>query len=147
MTPPAPDSGGHELGVYHELCGYTLGLMDVAFTHQHVVDAWAVQRATAASKPIGVAFGLAGLYLHLERGYTGREVQLAHMRMGRARRAWPAFNLPANRGAITALDVMAVPPGPGRSAAIDRWCGSVWEAVKVDCRPAVVALLAEYNIT
>jgi hypothetical protein len=105
-----------------------------------------VQRATPQSKPIAVAFGLAGLYLHLERGFTGRQVQLAHMKMGRTRRAWPSFTLPADRGALTARDVMRRPPGAERNEAIDRWCDSVWNAVKGDCRAAVVALLAEHQV-
>jgi hypothetical protein len=55
-----------DLDAYHELCGYTLTHGDAAFIHQHVVDAFAAQHADAHSKPIGITFALAGLYLHLE---------------------------------------------------------------------------------
>jgi hypothetical protein len=115
---------------YHRLCAYTLSLGDPEFVHQHVVDAHAAQTASAESKPIGVAFALVGLYLHLERGLTGREVQQAHMKLARSGPPWPAFPLPLEdeRGAMTAGDVLAVPEGQLRAAAIDEWCRSVWGA-------------------
>lgn len=119
-----------ELEDYHALCAYTLTLGDPEFIHQHVVDAWAVQHATAESKPIAVFFGLMGLHLHLEQGFTGREVQLAHMRLARTRRAWPTFALPVDRGTVSAVDAMEVAEGGDRALAIDRWCQSVWEAFK-----------------
>lgn len=109
-----------------------------------MVDAWAVQRATPESKPIAVAFGLAGLCLHLERGFTGREVQLAHMAMARGeRKAWPRFALPVHRGTMTALEVMAMPAGPERDRAIDAWCASVWAAFH-ESHESVRAMLAEH---
>src|SRR6186997_35548 len=89
---------------YDELASYTLAHGDSAFIHQHVVDAFAAQHATEDSKPIGVAFALIGLYLHVERGRSGREVQQAHMRLGRQRREWPVFDLPATRGEVTIAD-------------------------------------------
>lgn len=113
---------------YHELCAYTLTHGDPTFIHQHVVDAWAAQRAHAGTKPIGIFFALTGLYLHVERGLTGREVQRAHMALSRRPEPWPVTRLPAARGAITATDVLAVPAGPPRDAEISRWAASVWEA-------------------
>lgn len=120
--------GDDEEEAYHHLCAYTLTAGDATFIHQHVVDAWAAQHATASSKAIGVAFALFGLQLHLERGFTGREVQLAHMQLAKDRRPWPSFALPATRGAVTARDVLAAPAGPERVRAIDAWCASVWAA-------------------
>lgn len=103
-----------------------------------------MQQATSESKAIAVAFGLAGLCLHLERGYTGREVQLAHMVMARGpRKSWPRFTLPAQRGAMSALDVMAMPAGPERDRAIDAWCASVWAAFHESHEP-LRAMLAEH---
>ena len=133
-----------EREAYDELCAYTLTHGNVAFIHQHVVDAWAAQHATAESKPIGVTFALAGLYLHVERQLTGRQVQLAHMKMARQKRGWPAFVLPNERGAITAVDVMRAPEGEQRDKAIGAWAESVWSAFSMN-RPTVVALLAEYG--
>jgi hypothetical protein len=133
-----------EREAYDELCAYTLTHGDLTFIHQHVVDTWAAQHATPDSKPIGVTFALAGLYLHLERGLTGRQVQIAHMRMARQKRSWPAFVLPHERGPLTAIDVMRAPEGEERAKAIDAWAESVWNAFAMN-RPTVIALLAEYG--
>jgi hypothetical protein len=130
---------------FDELAAYTLSHGGPAFIHQHVVDAAGAQLADERTKPIRLAFSLVGLYLHVERGYTGREVQRAHMRMAQRKREWPAFPLPATRGALTPTDVLARPAGPERDAAIDAWCRSVWAAY-AESRPAVMALLAEYGI-
>ena len=73
----------------------------------------------AHTKPIGLAFALIGLYLHVERGMSGRDVQRVHMQLGRRKQPWPAFALPHHRGAMTAADVMAAAPGPERDRAID----------------------------
>lgn len=134
-----------EAEAYHSLAAYTLTRGDAAFIHQHVVDAYAVQHATAQSKNIGVAFALAGLYLHVERHYTGREVQRAHMALARHRRQWPVFALPADRGAMTAIDVMTAPEGDERDAAIHAWCASIWNACRA-CRDQVIGLLREHKV-
>lgn len=130
-----------EEDAYHELSAYTLTRNDPAFVHQHVVDAWAAQHAHAGSKPIGVFFALVGLYLHVVRGRTGREVQRAHMTLAKAPEVWPVGALPLTRGVLTALDVVAVPEGTARDAEISRWAGSVWEAY-ADRRDAIEAFLA-----
>jgi hypothetical protein len=128
-----------------ELCCYTLSHGDAAFIHQHVVDAVAAQNADAQTKPIAVTFALVGLYLHVEKRVSGRQVQLIHMRLGKKKRPWPVFPLPWERGAITASDVLAVPAGPERDKAIDGWCESVWGAFR-DSRQLVVDLLGEHSI-
>ena len=134
-----------ELDAYHELSAYTLGHGSPSFIHQHVVDAWVAQHAVEGGKPIGLTFALAGLYLHLERGFSGRQVQRAHMEMGRRKREWPRFAMPAERGSITAIEVMAAPEGPERDSAIDDWCRSVWHAFAAS-RPAIEALVRAYGI-
>ena len=134
-----------EEDVYNELCAYTLMRGDATFIHQHVVDAFAAQRATGQTKPIGVAFSLAGLYLHVEKGFSGRQVQQAHMRMARQKRTWPTFVLPRERGAVTVFDVMAVPAGAERDEFISTWCASVWGAFAAN-RRAVVEFLQPYGL-
>lgn len=119
-----------ELDPIHELYGYTLSHPGPAFLHQHVVDAHAAQMASEESKPIAAIFALIGLYLHVEKSFTGRQVQVAHMQMARQRRVWPHLQIPEHRGAMCAADVLAVPPGPDRDAAIHRWCEIVWASWK-----------------
>jgi Family of unknown function (DUF5946) len=113
---------------YHELLYYTWAHPDPSFIHQLAVDAYAAQNASPTTKPIGVAFALIGLYLHIEKRYSGKEVQRAHILLGRRRKKWPHFALPEERGEITISEVLAAPPGPDRDQAIEKWCRSVWTA-------------------
>ena len=130
---------------YDELAAYTLSHGDPSFIHQHVVDAWYAQHATADDKPVRLAFALIGLFLYLERGYTGRQVQQVHRVLGNRTPSWPAFPLPATRGAITVADVLTAPAGPARDRAIDEWCRSVWAAFATTW-PAVERLLREHGV-
>ena len=125
---------------YNELCAYTLSLADPSFIHQHVVDAFAAQNANEQTKPIALTFALAGLYLHAERQFSGRQVQRVHMELARRKRAWPPMKLPRDRGSITAVDVIAAPGGPARDQRIHEWAVSVWEAF-AENRPIIVSLL------
>ena len=131
---------------YDELCAYTLTHGDPAFIHQHVVDAFAAQNATDTSKAIGVAFALVGLYLLVEKGFSGRQVQRVHMQLARRKREWPRFTLPADRGGMTALDVMKLAEGPERDRAIHDWCATVWAAFAGE-REKIVSLLDEHGIS
>jgi hypothetical protein len=72
--------------VFLDLQCYTVSKQDPGFIHQHVVDAYAAQHAGGLTRPIAVAFGLIGLYLALEKGYTGREVQKAHMKIAKIKK-------------------------------------------------------------
>jgi hypothetical protein len=116
--------------VYNELSYYTLAHPDPAFLHQNIVDAYAAQHADQSTKPIVIVFGLIGLYLHIERGFTGKQVQRAHMRLVKRRKKWPQFVPPKDRGAIGVFAVLAASPGKERDEMIRNWCVSVWEAWK-----------------
>ncbi len=115
-----------------ELMAYTVehARSDPSFIHQLGVDAWAAQHATAESKSISVAFALIGLCLHLEKGFTGKQVQDAHVTLARNQKMWPRFELPSERGDITVFHVLAESPGPERDAMIEAWCASVWESYR-----------------
>jgi Family of unknown function (DUF5946) len=142
------DPGGSstsEDDAYEELQCYTLAHGDQGFIHQHVVDAWAAQHANEQTKPISLAFALIGLYLHVEKGFSGREVQRAHMRLAQNKRDWPSFALPPERGSITSSVVMAASAGPERDRAIDAWCESIWKAFDKS-REAVMELLRQHKI-
>ena len=122
---PAPPSSRE---AYDQLCCYTLALRDPSFIHQHVVDAFAAQTADPHTKPITLAFALIGLYLHVEKHFSGRQVQLAHIFLARRKRQWPPFPLPPVRGPLTASDVIVTPAGSLRDKAIHDWSVSVWTA-------------------
>jgi len=131
------------LAAYNEVYVYTMGRP--SFILQHVVDAFAVQNASVDSKPIAVVFGLVGLYLHVEKQFSGRQVQEAHMKLGRRKREWPRMALPSDRGSMTVADVLGAVGGPERDAAIDDWCRSVWTAFGGN-RQGIVDLLRENQI-
>jgi hypothetical protein len=116
--------------VYDELSCYTLSLRDPNFIHQYIVDTYAAQHSDEETRPITTAFALAGLYLHHEKGYSGKEVQRAHMKLARNKKRLPLFELPKKRGEITVADVMCHAPGTDRDQAIERWSASVWKAWK-----------------
>lgn len=128
---------------FDEVYVYTMGRP--GFILQHVVDAFAVQTADQNTKPLPVVFGLVGLYLHIEKNFSGRQVQEVHMKMGRRKREWPKISLPLDRGSMTVADVLAEPAGPARDQAIDNWCQSVWTSFAAN-RQIIVALLQEYQI-
>ena len=134
-----------EKEAYDEICAYTLSRRDKAFIHQHVVDAYTAQTASSSDKPIGLTFALIGLYLHVEHNYSGRAVQLAHMKLGRQKRDWPRFLLPMERGEITASIVWTAPEGPERDNLIHDWCVSVWQA-HVNNHAAVKAWAKEWQL-
>jgi hypothetical protein len=128
---------------YDEMYVYTMGRP--GYILQHVVDAFAVQTATAETKPIGIVFGLVGLYLHVERQFSGRQVQKVHMELGRRKREWPKVYLPDYRGKMIAADVLAASAGPERDRAIDDWCKSVWTACSAN-REMIIDLLRRYQV-
>jgi hypothetical protein len=130
---------------YNELSYYSLAHRDPSFLHQHVVDAFAAQQADELTKPIKLTFALVGLYLHVEREFSGKQVQRVHMALAQRKQPWPSFALPYDRGALTAADVLAVPAGTERDHAIHAWCASVWQAFR-ECRETVVALLRDRQI-
>ena len=128
-----------ETEFYHELMAYTLAHRDPAFIHQHVVDAWAAQQADECTKSIALVFALVGLYLHVEKGYTGKQVQRAHMLMAKRGKGWARPSLAQDRGSIGVRDVLAADPGRLRDSTIHDWCVSVWNAWH-DSRNQVVEL-------
>ncbi len=129
---------------YDELYVYTMGRKN--FILQHVVDAHMAQSAPAINPPpIGVIFALVGLYLHVEKGFTGTQVQNAHRIMAKAKRSWPTVVWPTERGEMTPATVLAMPIGDARDAGIHEWCKQVWAAFRAN-RGTVSGLVSEYKI-
>jgi len=125
---PKANASGECRALMNELSHYTLAHGDPRFIHQHLVDAYGAQHLRQSRSTIGAAFALAGLYLAVERGFTGRQVQKMHMKMARISKEWPRFDPPANLGPLTVAEVLAVEPGPRRDEKLTEWCGSVWSA-------------------
>ena len=117
------------LNQFHELSFYTLAHPDpVYFIHQHAVDAFAAQTANENTKSITLTFGLIGLYLFLEKGYTGKQVQQSHIKVSQNKKAWPSLPLPVQRGTVTVAHVLQVEAGEPRDQMIKKWCASMWDA-------------------
>lgn len=117
-----------EQEAYYEPCYYTGAHPNPSFIHQLAVDAFGAQYAHENTKPIGLAFALIGLYLHVEKSFSGREAQIAHVKLAKHRKQWPMFDLPEYRGNITVYDVLNASKGSKRDEMIHKWCVSVWEA-------------------
>ena len=117
---------------FHRLCCYTITHPGPDFIHQYGVDAFAAQTADKTTKPITLTFALIGLYLHLNKNFTGRQVQQAHMKLAKHKKSWPNFKLPEKRGNITVYNVIDAKEGPIRDELIVRWCESVWKAYAED---------------
>lgn len=129
--------------LYNELAYYSLAHPDPAFIHQFVVDAHTAQTADKSTKPIAVVFALIGLYLHLEKGFTGRQVQRAHMQLAKWPNRWPKLPLPVERGEVRIEHVLEADPGLVRDAAIDKWCASVWESWR-ESRSEIIKITQKY---
>jgi hypothetical protein len=118
-----------DLEQYNELSYYTLEHPDKKyFIHQHIVDAYTAQKADENTRPIAITFALVGLYLHVEKNYSGKQVQIAHVRMSKNKKVWPDTKLPEKRGDITISKVLNTTPGTERDLMIKGWCISVWQA-------------------
>lgn len=113
---------------YHELAFYTLSHKSNDFIHQNIVDAFTAQVADEKTKPIAIVYALAGLYLHILKNYTGKQVQMAHVAMSKGTKVFEKINLPENRGNITIKEVLETSPGLERDKMIHQWCISVWDA-------------------
>jgi hypothetical protein len=140
-----PRSPDPEIPLYDQLRFYTLAHGGAEFIHQYVVDAWTAQHADEHTKSIAITFALVGLYLCVEKHYSGRHVQQVHMQMAKRRKDWPTFPLPTDRGSVTVTDVMNAPAGPERDQAILRWCESVWHSWSEN-GPQIAKLLSNLQI-
>ncbi|HEY6446533.1 MAG TPA: DUF5946 family protein [Acidobacteriaceae bacterium] len=130
-----------ERELFDELSFYTLAQPRPPFIHQIAIDTFTLQQANAATKSMALVFALIGLYLHIEKGFTGLAVQQAHTRMARERKEWPLLPLPASRGAIRVADVLGARAGPERDEQIEAWCRAEWAAWRKN-RAAIAEIAA-----
>ncbi|MFG6093644.1 DUF5946 family protein [Leptothoe sp. ISB3NOV94-8A] len=130
---------------YHKLYCYTLAHSDPSFIHQHVVDAFGAQNASENDRSIGLTFALVGLYLYVEKGFTGKQIQQAHAKLARNKIQWPVFQIPKDCGEINATDALMAVAGVERDQMIHNWCASVWKTFAVN-RELVDSLLQSADI-
>ncbi len=114
-----------------ELCAYTLVQPRPPFIHQLAVDAYAVQHLEEGRSPISILFGLMGLFMVVEQGATGLEVQQAHQRKAKdpGRANWPKPTVQRHSFPMNVGHVLSAAPGPIRDHAIHRWVESTWQAL------------------
>jgi hypothetical protein len=127
-VPDRLNASGECLQVFSDLQCYTVAKQDPAFIHQHAVDAYEAQHAGGPTRNITVAFGLIGLYLALEKGYTGRQVQLAHMRIAKTKKDWPRLEPPDHPAFLTVMDVLRAESDAEKDATIRKWMDAVWKS-------------------
>jgi hypothetical protein len=120
--------------MHAELVGFELGnALLVGRYHQLTVDAYGAQHAgPPGGRRSYVAYSLAGLYLALERGWTGIQVRSFHAKMGRPDTTWPELRRPLSTGVLTVADVVAagarLASADGHAETVERWARSVWDA-------------------
>jgi hypothetical protein len=98
--------------------------------HHLTVDAYAAQHpGTPSPQSIqSVAVHLISLSLQLESGRQPPEVRAAMQRATTHRDQFVWLDPPPSLGAITVLDVLAVPDAESHCAIVRRWAESVWQA-------------------
>ena len=117
--------------LYNDLAFYTLPHPDHdLFIHQYIVDAYNAQHAQTNEKAIATAAALIGLYLFCEKGYTGKQVQQAHMQLGEAMKKFVKLAVPEQEASMTVADALAAAPGAERDQAIKDWACAVWQTWK-----------------
>jgi len=96
--------------------------------HQLSVDAYAVQHAGGQHPDKSVCVHLCGLHLALGRGVAPPRVPPLFKRIVAGTKAWPHFEPPADRGALTAGDVAAAGSAPEHAARSRAWAEQVWRS-------------------
>ncbi len=117
-------------GLYDRLAAFTQSRGDKDFIHQIAVDAYTAQHLGPEVKPIGGTFALVGLFLAFERGYTGRQVQLAHMALGKTKRDWPRFEPSKGTAKLTVADALRGLDEKNYRDRINAWGKAVWDLWK-----------------
>jgi hypothetical protein len=96
--------------------------------HQLTVDTYAVQHAGGRHPDKSIAIHLCGLYLALERGVAPTRVPRLLQRLAASVQVWPYFPPPADRGALTVLDVALCESAEAHIDTVREWAGTVWGA-------------------
>jgi hypothetical protein len=92
--------------------------------HQLTVDAYAVQHAGGPHPDKSVDVHLCGLHLVIERGIKPPLVPPILQKLASGTTAWPHFEPPADRGAMTVFDVAVA---GSHIEAVRAWSRRVWQ--------------------
>jgi len=112
--------------MFMKLSGYIAQGYDEEFIQQMSIDTYEAQHAGGTTKNIAGAFGLIGLYLSLEKGFSGKEVQRAHMDLANRSKEWPRFGPSPSKWKMTVKNV--VDAGPKKSKKmIHLWAKATWK--------------------
>jgi hypothetical protein len=118
------------LNLYWEFSNFTLSVRDQNFPHQLAVDTYAAQHYGAKMKPVTITFALIGLHLAFERGYTGREVQDAHVLLGKLHERWPGFTVTRKADEVNGSNVLQNISKDNYGQLLAKWGKSVWDSWK-----------------
>ena len=100
------NASGECIQLYHELSANFIMSPDVTFVPNMRLTHMVLQHSGNRVKNIRTAFSLIGLYLAVEREYTGRQVQHAHMELAKRNIKWSSFILPIRPYALSVADVL-----------------------------------------
>jgi hypothetical protein len=101
---------------------------DPGFIHQLGVDAYGAQHSGGKTRTTTTAFALVGLYLAVEKGFTGKQVQWAHMKLARLSKNWPHLQPPGQAGDLTVIDVLRPENDIEKERMLRKWAESVWQS-------------------
>lgn len=120
------NASGECLELFNQLSARTFAFQHPDFHHQLSVDAYGAQHAGGVSRNITTAYALIGLYLALEKNYTGRQVQHIHSII--PRQSWEKLTPPDPAGALTVADVLKATTEEELYGAMKKWGQSVWDS-------------------
>ncbi len=120
------NASGECFKLFSELSFFTLSNNDKRFIHQLIVDAYGAQHAGGCTKDITVIFALIGLCLVVERNYTGKQVQLLHIRI--SKQNWSYLEPPKHPASIKINDVVKVITDSQKELLIHNWVKAVWDS-------------------
>ncbi len=96
--------------------------------HQLTVDVYGAQHAGAPSPPIATAFGLIGLDLALEHGWSGTAVRATHQFLAQRYSKWPSFRGRLDGPVLTVADVAGATTPDEHASRVQAWARSVWNS-------------------
>jgi uncharacterized protein DUF5946 len=115
--------------LYTTVVGHELGHpAQLGSLHQLTVDGYGAQHAGPLVPAIGVAFGLIGLHLALDEGWTGNAVRAAHQHLAPHHTDWPRFTAPAAPAPLTIAHVAGSQTPQEHARRVRTWAASVWQA-------------------